>query len=203
MKITKNQKCTNSAFTLIEMIGVLAVIAILAALLIPKIFEAINSARVNNCVVSYNTIKTAVMDHYGKYGKLDSLGGTNDQTLPIANYDKTILLTEGLIDKPFSVKIGGGDPATNAIIHAITGANAAGGAGYFLDGGVSNNAVANASVVVEAVVYGVALQDALDVSTRLDGASLSTNGTAADSAGRIKYGGGTGPQTVYMYITHR
>ena len=62
----------STGFTLIEMIGVLAVIAILAALLIPKIFEAINSARINNCVVSYNTIKTATMDHYGKYGKINS-----------------------------------------------------------------------------------------------------------------------------------
>ena len=35
----------SKAFTLIEMIGVLAVIAILAALLIPKIFNAINSAQ--------------------------------------------------------------------------------------------------------------------------------------------------------------
>src|SRR5215470_16307586 len=38
----------SRGFTLIEMIGVLAVIAILAALLVPKIFEAINNARVNN-----------------------------------------------------------------------------------------------------------------------------------------------------------
>ncbi len=57
-------------FTLIEMIGVLAVIAILASMLIPKIFEAINSARVNNAAVSYNAMKTAVMDHYGKYGSI-------------------------------------------------------------------------------------------------------------------------------------
>jgi prepilin-type N-terminal cleavage/methylation domain-containing protein len=38
---TKRNPKLNSAFTLIEMIGVLAVIAILAAVLIPKVFEAI------------------------------------------------------------------------------------------------------------------------------------------------------------------
>src|SRR2546426_12807677 len=60
-----------SAFTLIEMIGVLAVIAILAAMLIPRVFEAINSARINNAAVSCETIKTAAADHYGKYGRFD------------------------------------------------------------------------------------------------------------------------------------
>src|SRR5213594_3055568 len=75
MKIIRNQSIKSSqAFTLIEMIGVLAVIAILASMLIPKIFEAINSARINNTVQSYNTIKTAVMDHYGKYGAINFRG---------------------------------------------------------------------------------------------------------------------------------
>src|ERR1043165_2890846 len=151
MKIEKTSRNLHrNAFTLIEMIGVLAVIAILASLLIPKIFEAINSARINNCVVSYNTIKTAVMDHYAKFGKLNSQGGTNDLTAPIANYDKTILLAEQMIDKPFTVKIGGGDPSTNAVIQAVSAANAGGGSGYLLDG--VNNGVVGAQFVVEAVV---------------------------------------------------
>src|SRR5213079_1357914 len=73
MKIVSNHRKQKllQGFTLIEMIGVLAVIAILASMLIPKIFEAINSARINNTVQSYNAIKTAVMDHYGKYGAIN------------------------------------------------------------------------------------------------------------------------------------
>lgn len=203
MKITKNQKCTNSAFTLIEMIGVLAVIAILAALLIPKIFEAINSARVNNCVVSYNTVKTAVMDHYGKYGSLNSYFGTNDMTTPQLNsYDNT-LLSEGLLDKPFTVKLG-----TNAFVQAVVPGSSGGGggtAGYSLTTNSSINDVVGASYVVEAVVQGVALQDAYDVSSRLDGALLSSGSvTNSDSIGRIKYTvSGSSPTTLYMYITHR
>jgi prepilin-type N-terminal cleavage/methylation domain-containing protein len=66
MKITLVQKRKAQAFTLIEMIGVLAVIAILAALLIPKVFEAINNSRINNAAVSYNTVKAALSDHYAK-----------------------------------------------------------------------------------------------------------------------------------------
>ena len=96
----------SRAFTLIEMIGVLAVIAILAALLIPKVFNAINDARVNNVIVSYETIKTAVTDHYGKCGALNlTTNGAPCTPGQLAAYDTGVLLPEGLIDKPFTVKI--------------------------------------------------------------------------------------------------
>ena len=39
------KKRSHSAFTLVEMIGVLAIIAILASLLIPRVFQAIESAK--------------------------------------------------------------------------------------------------------------------------------------------------------------
>src|SRR5436309_13597537 len=104
------------AFTLIEMIGVLAVIAILAALLIPKVFNAINDARINNACVSLNSIKTVVVDHAGKYGQFNMLWGTNSQIFPMAGYDTNVLMAEGLIDKPFSVRI-----STNASIELVQG----------------------------------------------------------------------------------
>src|ERR1051325_6603743 len=141
----------KKAFTLIEMIGVLAVIAILAALLIPKVFSAINDARVNNAAVSISTIKTAVVDHYGKYGKLNSYFGTNDLTVPIANYDKQVLLAETLIDKPFLAKIAGGDTATNSVINLIAGGAALGAGGYSLDG-TGTNSTLSATHVVQAIL---------------------------------------------------
>src|ERR1041384_3557946 len=117
------------AFTLIEMIGVLAVIAILAALLIPKVFSAINDARVNNAIVSYETVKTAVTDHYGKFGSLNvSNTSPTPLSIPFENYDN-ILMAEGLVDKPFAVKVGAG---VNCRLVSGTAAN--GGAGYKLDG---------------------------------------------------------------------
>src|SRR5439155_16411112 len=118
----KNPKA--GAFTLIEMIGVLAVIAILAALLIPKVFTAISNARVNNAAVSCQTVKTALADHYAKFGSIpvDGSSGTpTNLTLPALAYD-TVLLKEGFLDKAFAVKIGDGTTNTTIKVKDISGA---------------------------------------------------------------------------------
>src|SRR5829696_8297070 len=67
VKTTKTTK-KSLGFTLVELIGVMAVIAILSAMLIPKIFDAINSARIEHAATAVNTIRTAVASHYTKYG---------------------------------------------------------------------------------------------------------------------------------------
>jgi len=211
MKVISNQSRKSSqAFTLIEMIGVLAVIAILASMLVPKIFEAINSARINNTVQSYNAIKTAVMDHYGKYGAINILGvpapGSPMTAAQGTNYDRSILLPEGLIDKAFVAKVG-----TNWLIQAtpvaaatsaatpVSGTNEA----YDLDGGgaIANDAYP-AAFVVEAVIQGVAIADAIEISERLDGATLSVPGGGDDFKGRVKYAGAAVTE-VHIYIAHR
>jgi prepilin-type N-terminal cleavage/methylation domain-containing protein len=53
----KTKTNNNKGFTLIEMIGVLAVIAILAALLIPKVFQAITEARINTVPVGQRRVR--------------------------------------------------------------------------------------------------------------------------------------------------
>jgi type II secretory pathway pseudopilin PulG len=200
LNVTNNRKA--GAFTLIEMIGVLAVIAILAALLIPKVFSAINDARVANAAVSIETIKTATADHYGKYGKLNSFFGTNDLTIPISNFSTNVLLPEGLIDKPFSAKIAGGDPSTNSIVEVVAGSPIVGGSGGYALDGSANSTTANAAGVVEAVLYNVSKQDAKDLNDRIDGQALGAALGATDSKGRVQYAG-TDPTTVYVYIAHR
>jgi len=208
MNLTLNQKSARKGFTLIEMIGVLAVIAILASLLIPKIYEAINNSRISNTVLSYNTVKTALADHYAKFGALLSSNGTAYAVgAPgMAAFDKT-LVAEGFLDKPFQVKIG--DTTTHVEVIAGAGAvpvTTANDGTYDLDGNGSVND-AQGTAVVQAVIGGVTGGDALALSTLLDGTSLSsTNGAAsADSLGRVKYAapGAGGTTTVYIYVTHR
>jgi len=205
--ITHQKRKSSQAFTLIEMIGVLAVIAILASMLIPKIFEAINSSRINNAAVSYNAIKTAVMDHYGKYGSITASNGVVLNAAQLANYDKLVLLPEALIDKTFAVKIG--DGSTNTVVNvvamaataAVTGINSQ----YDLDGDGTSDTGGSGNLV-QTVISGVATADAIELSQRLDGLTLSqvTGSVAADLTGRVKYAAPVGGVTdVHIYIAHR
>ncbi|MHB1308450.1 MAG: type II secretion system protein [Limisphaerales bacterium] len=215
----KIQKRTNSkqGFTLIEMIGVLAIIAILASLLIPKVFQAINDSRVNNSATAVNTMKAAAAEHYGKWGKFckDAIG--TGLTATIENWDQDVLFAEQRVDRPFIVKIG--DGATGATgtriravdISALTSTsvpNTTAGA-YNLDGNTPDNDVTGAWLV-EAVITKVAAQDAVDLNARIDGGSTNL-GTAtlgslteADSKGRVRYAApASGVTDVSVYLTHR
>jgi len=202
----------GAGFTLIEMIGVLAVIAILASMLIPRVFEAINSARVNATAVACDTIKTAAADHFGKYGQFDQLFGTNAITFSTGGidvgYDVNVLMVEQLLDKPFSAKIAGGDPSTNSVIQLVKGAPGSNsgnnGAGYSLDGS-GTITTSSATFVLEAVLFGVSQADAKDLNDRIDGTALGS-ATTTDSKGRVEYApsaGGAAGVTVYVYLTHR
>jgi prepilin-type N-terminal cleavage/methylation domain-containing protein len=196
----------REAFTMIEMIGVLAVIAILAAMLIPRVFQAVDTARVNSTAVACESVKAAAVDHYGKYGKFDLLFGTNQLTLNsgvYAGYDTNVLMAEGLLDKPFSVRIAGGDPSTNCTVQLVQGATANATQGYRLDG--TTIPTATAQYVLEVVLYNVAAADAKELNDRIDGGALgAADLVAADARGRVEYtapaGGAT---TVYVYLTHR
>jgi len=210
MKVTKPAKQQNRAFTLIEMIGVLAVIAILAALLIPKVFQAITEARINTVPVGAATCKTATVDHYAKYSGLNILFGTNAMTTyPITNYDERILMAEQLLDKPFAPRVG----ANADIVLASISTQANGdqvttseGLTYCLTGGTNpgTNDVTGAHVVF-ATIEQVPVADAQAISMRIDGLAMSEpeGSKTEDTRGRVKYNGTTDPTTIYIYLTHR
>ena len=60
------------------MIGVLAVIAILVALLLPKVFEIMAESKASALVAAVKTYKTAIVDYYADIGSILPLdaGGT-------------------------------------------------------------------------------------------------------------------------------
>ena len=175
MKIINNSKNLGgrqmSGFTLIEMIGVLAVIAILAALLIPKVTTAISDARTTSAVGTYQTLQAAAAGHYSKYTAFNITTNntiiTATTNAPALNYDVAYLLPEGFLEQPCQLKIG-----TGSTVQLIAGGGNS-GAGYLLDGvtqGTANNAY-----TLELVVTNVTAQDAYDVAVRLDGSLAATN----------------------------
>jgi prepilin-type N-terminal cleavage/methylation domain-containing protein len=58
---------SNKGFTLIEMIGVLAIIGILASVVAPKVIEAIRDAKVTSSLANLNTVKSASINYYARY----------------------------------------------------------------------------------------------------------------------------------------
>jgi prepilin-type N-terminal cleavage/methylation domain-containing protein len=205
ISITGQNRKNYRGFTLIEMIGVLAVIAILAAILIPKVFEAINSARINNATESIQTVKTAVADHYAKYGNL-ACSNTTPLTAGSAQFD-AVLVGEGFLDKLFIAKISSAAASSAGtrvqLTPAITTAPDTSNAAYALGGNTAVND-ATGSFVVQAVLPSVMESDARDLSLRLDGDSMSTALGTADTVGRVKYAlPSSGLANVLVYITHR
>ncbi|MFT5622857.1 MAG: prepilin-type N-terminal cleavage/methylation domain-containing protein [Bacteroidia bacterium] len=54
-------------FTLIEMIGVLAIIGILASVVAPRVIESIRDAKVTSAVATVSAAKTAAIGYYQRY----------------------------------------------------------------------------------------------------------------------------------------
>lgn len=67
MKRTNSYHPMSRAFTLIEMIGVLAIIGILASVVSPKVIEAIRDAKVTGVIANLNAARTAASTYYGRY----------------------------------------------------------------------------------------------------------------------------------------
>jgi prepilin-type N-terminal cleavage/methylation domain-containing protein len=196
MKTTQRHN-NRAGFTLIEMVGVLAVIAILAALLVPKIFAAINESRLNNALGGINTCKTAAIQYFTKNGSFPSVD-TSD-------FDGT-LLTQGFLDKELEVKLG---TAADCEIEATTSTGAAEGGSdgngrFDLDGDAAADVPENASVV-QVVLTNVKPDDARELSLRLDGSDMSAGDTStADKEGRVAYATPSGGlATVYVYLAHK
>jgi len=68
----------RSGFTLIEMMIVLAIIAALAATLVPIAMNALNQAKVTQNLTDLESIRMAAMQYYYKKDTVDDLTGLSD-----------------------------------------------------------------------------------------------------------------------------
>lgn len=217
---TTPRRSRSSGFTLVEMIGVLAVVAILASLLVPRVFAAIIDARVSSAAGTCKSVKIAVSEYYGRYTRLGTLRG---DALALLNggdiyedWDSRCLVPEGIMDKEFAVKIGngtiGGTNGSRLRVINILGnrndtrpatADTINSGAYDLDSSAPGNDVLGL-YVVEACIEQVENRDAIELSIKLDGLGGSADVGDDDEMGRVKYTiGADGTATVRVYIAHK
>ncbi len=95
------------AFTLIEVIGIMAVIAILAAVVVPRVLGAIQRSKVSSAAQSLGSLKSAITEYLVRSNAVPSRLGydaTNAATLG-GRFDAD-LLQAGLADRLFAPAIG-------------------------------------------------------------------------------------------------
>lgn len=201
---------SHQAFSLVEMIGVLAVIAIIASMVLPRLFDSIALAQVTTAASSVVTIKNAAMTYYGKYGRFGTETGaviTSTNDVAALDWGTQVLLRGGYIERAFKTPI-----AQTAVVRLrpiVSGASAptASNTAYNLDG---TDPAANDSGpgrwVVEAYLTGVSKMNAADLNLLIDGAASTladdlTN--QRDTQGRVKFDASDSTCDVQVYIAHR
>src|ERR671934_1202980 len=107
MKIKSVSLRQKAGFTLIEIIGVVAIIAILAAVLTPRVIKVIARGKVNSTAQSLGSLKTATTDYIVKNGSLPLRDGTGATNAAVATgrFDAD-LIAGGFLEKLFSCAIG-------------------------------------------------------------------------------------------------
>lgn len=215
MKLRGIRKPTGG-FTLLEIIGVVALIAILAAVLAPRVTSVIGRGKVNSTVQSLAGLKTATMDYIAANSALPIRAGkgNNDAANVDGRFDVD-LRSGGFIEKLFSCPIGSQVVdgslagrthlrALNAVVSKSVGSPKPDNAGsnFNLDRDTTTADFNKGQVVVSAYIPGVPLADAVALNKQLDG-DLNTT-TKADVLGRCIYStpDSSGRVTVSVYIAH-
>jgi general secretion pathway protein G len=216
----------SRGFTLIEMIGVLAVVAVLAALVLPKVFDVIAESRVNALAASVKAYETAVMKYYGDIGSLMPLNATGVPTVEATGDSATatslaarltlsrsdaLVTSAGMWPKfrgPYLEKFDTTSPAAlgtamylpcAAAVNygtAVTATNLA----WDLKGDDGNSDIPTGAYVAYYRLTGVNLEDFDRLDSIVD-RDIGTTTATKQLRGRAKYD--TATNTLYLYLAHR
>ncbi len=215
MKIHNSRKLSHG-FSLIELIGVLAIIGILAGIIVPKVIQATARSKVTSTAASYNSLKTATADYFGKNGVFPDRSGTGATNGAVANgrFDAD-LIAGGFAEKLFTCGIGSQlndasnlrnrthvrslDTVSNG---AVTITANAGGDNFDLDGNASTADFTAGSKIVALMIPDTAVPDAIELNRMLD--NETADGTTANLTGRCIFSApaNNGTTTVYLYVAH-
>lgn len=155
MKHTKKQE---RGFSLVELIGVLAVIAILAAMVAPKVFDVIEDAKVATLVENINQTKAVVARFYkdtGLHPSHDPATNTANTNQLIRNDGKLLGWQGPYIDEELASPF-----ATSVRYLIISGAN-----GFDIDGDGNNDYKNSTALIVD----GLTAEQALAINEAIDG----------------------------------
>ncbi len=217
MKMRMQAVRARAGFTLIEIIGVVAVIAILAAVLTPRVISVIARGKVNGTAQSLAGLKTATTDYVVKNGSLPARAGTGSTNAAVATgrFDAD-LVSGGFTEKLFSCSIGSQTFDASALtgrthVRSQTAASSAtvtaptatvGGTNFDLDRDTTTADFTTSQTIVSAFIPGVNIADAIELNKILDGDTNS--GTSADTTGRCTYSAAASDNTVtvYVYVAH-
>lgn len=230
-KIYKNPKSMLirrdlRGFTLIEMIGVLAVVAVLAALVLPKVFDVIAESRVNALAASVKAYETAVTKYYSDIGSLlplnaggvptdeatgDSATATSLAARLTLSRSDALVTANGLWPKfrgPYLEKFNTGTPSalgTAMYIPATAAENYATAASvsnlaWDLKGDDGNSDIPTGANVVYFQLTGLSQEDFDRLDSIID-RDIGTDATEKGLRGRAKYDGPN--DTLYLYLAHR
>jgi prepilin-type N-terminal cleavage/methylation domain-containing protein len=221
---TSKQK-KNGGFTLIEMIGVLAIIAILVAAVAPRIFEAIEDSKVTSASTMAKSVQVACTKYYADMGTLNPILDVSAATPAFGNSDGSALAgslagTLTHTRDPATQNAGswprfrgqyleafnnadaplGTEMRLAAVVAAAQGATTAGTETNFDLTGDGNDDLVTPATVVSLVFNGVSAREWEKLDAIIDAAGLEgKNETQRATQGRVKYNAGT----VRIYIGHK
>lgn len=187
--MTKSTYNSRKGFTLIEMIGVLAIIGILAAVVAPRVIESIRDAKVTSAISSVNAAKTAVLNYYQRYDRIPLDGDlttyTNNRpgatgTAPsnaAGNADTLghILFYQELLMEEIKTPIGEAedgakDFAIGCVLTAGTGScDAGGGTATYAANDLFFKSAGNATRVAYYYIPNLTKQEAAALGTKVNG----------------------------------
>ncbi len=121
MKYPLKSRKRLQGYSLLELVLVLAIVAVLVGLLLPKGFDALRAARVQQVEKTVDTLKTALVDYLALAGGNGSIPRTEGTGIPTtgaglgaatdtakgnaARLD-TVLLATGRLERPLSLRMG-------------------------------------------------------------------------------------------------
>lgn len=121
MKKHLKKSSPTKGYSLLELVLVIAIIAVLVGLLLPKGFDALRTARIQQVEKTVDTLKTAIVDYLALAGGNGSLPRTEGTGIPTsgaaltgatdvakgnaARLD-TVLLATGRLERPLALRMG-------------------------------------------------------------------------------------------------